>query len=226
MSKSQKGPIRPARLTPHDDKVLKLIKSKGDQATWVNDIPRETELLRPAVDKCIKTLLSLQHIKVVKHVQYSNRKYYIGAEFTPTDDFTGGSWYVDGKLDEAFIDQLKEICYKILTKQMRVATSEDIHDFIRTRKVITNGCSSRQISEILRCMVYENKIIEVKSTGLYEYRSIPIGKLCYRAVQDQGPKESAMASIPCGVCPHINKCTPDGLISPSTCAYFTNWLEF
>jgi len=31
---------------------------------------------------------------------------------------------------------------------------------------------------------------------------------------------------PCGVCPVFDQCTPGGIISPETCIYFTNWLEF
>ncbi|KAL0019133.1 hypothetical protein WJX79_006207 [Trebouxia sp. C0005] len=31
---------------------------------------------------------------------------------------------------------------------------------------------------------------------------------------------------PCGVCPVFNECTPDGPISPATCVYFQQWLEF
>nr|GEW26317.1 DNA-directed RNA polymerase III subunit RPC6-like [Tanacetum cinerariifolium] len=197
MSKSRKGPTQPAPLTPHDQEVLNLIKGKGDQAILVNNIPRETGLSPPIVTKCIKTVLSLKLIKEVKNVRHGKGKYYIGAEFTPTADFTGGSWYVDGKLDKAFIDQLKEICYKILTKQLRVATSEGMYDYLRKRKVIDNGCTSGQISEILRCMVFENTIIEVKSTGLEEYHLIPVGNVCYSAVQDQAPKIGAMVSIPC-----------------------------
>nr|GEU90266.1 DNA-directed RNA polymerase III subunit RPC6 [Tanacetum cinerariifolium] len=107
------------RLPPH----AALERILGDQTILVNNIPRETGLSPPIVTKCIKSLLSLKLIKEVKHVRHSKGKYYTGAEFTPTADFTGGSWYVDGKLDTAFIDQLKEICYKILTKQLRVATS-------------------------------------------------------------------------------------------------------
>ncbi|GAB4831834.1 Coronatine-insensitive protein [Ancistrocladus abbreviatus] len=35
-----------------------------------------------------------------------------------------------------------------------------------------------------------------------------------------------MAAIPCTVCSRINFCTPDGVISPSTCRYFDKWLDF
>ncbi|KAL8509132.1 hypothetical protein ACS0TY_016359 [Phlomoides rotata] len=62
-------------------------------------------------------------------------------------------------------------------------------------------------------MVLENEIMEVKSTGLGDYHSIPIGKICYRAGSGI-PKGGRFASMPCGVCPVIGLCAPDGLISP------------
>ncbi|KAL7582147.1 hypothetical protein Lser_V15G46191 [Lactuca serriola] len=75
-------------------------------------------------------------------------------------------------------------------------------------------------------MVLDNMIIDVNSTGLGEYHSIPIGNLCYRCPSggdlDQGLRRTeAMVSIPYGVCPRIRECTPDGLISPTTCVYYT-----
>ncbi|GJX50990.1 strictosidine synthase-like 12-like protein [Tanacetum coccineum] len=94
--------------------------------------------LRPVVNKCIKTLLNLKLIKEVRHVPYSNAKYYIGAEFTPTDDFTGRSWYVDGKLDKAFTDQIKEVCYKILTTKLSVTTSAGLYEYLRNRSVLSS----------------------------------------------------------------------------------------
>ncbi|PWA92030.1 protein kinase superfamily protein [Artemisia annua] len=59
-------------------------------------------------------------------------------------------------------------------------------------------------------------IIDVKSTGLAEYHKIPVGQECYRCIAgDKAPITGAMVSIPCGVCPRIRQCTPDGLISPT-----------
>ncbi|PWA52395.1 winged helix-turn-helix DNA-binding domain, RNA polymerase Rpc34-like protein [Artemisia annua] len=226
MSQSRNGPKQPALVTRDDRVVLNLIESKGDQAISVKNIQTETGLSQPTVKKCIKTLLTLKLIKEVRHVQAQKGLHYIAAKFMPTDDVTGGSWYVDGKLDAAFINQLKEICLKIL-KKLTVATSAGVYDFIKSNGLINNDqCTSGHISEILASMVLDNVIIEVKSTGLKEYHSIPIGNVCYRAAHDQGPKIGAMASLPCGMCPHFKMCTPDGRISPSTCDYFTKWLEY
>ncbi|KAK3019969.1 hypothetical protein RJ639_003016 [Escallonia herrerae] len=209
--------------------ILKLIKSRENVGLWKGDIKSETRLPENVVTKALTSLQSKRLIKGVLSFQFKNRKHFIAAEFEPSKEVTGGSWYVDGNLDKQFISSLKELCFKIIQKH-RVITGEGVHDFIKRVKATTVECTSQQISEILKSMVLDNQIIEVKSTGLTEYHSIPLGKVCYRCApvgavaQDTGA--GAMASIPCGVCPRIRQCTPDGKISPSTCIYFKKWLDF
>ncbi|KAM0071182.1 putative RNA polymerase Rpc34 [Helianthus debilis subsp. tardiflorus] len=78
-------------------------------------------------------------------------------------------------------------------------------------------------------MVLDNMIIDVKRAGLGEYHSNPVGQVYYRcppADLNKGPKIGALVSIPCGICPRIRECASDGLISPTTCVYYTKWLDF
>ncbi|KAK7267331.1 hypothetical protein RIF29_20000 [Crotalaria pallida] len=35
----------------------------------------------------------------------------------------------------------------------------------------------------------------------------------------------AMASIPCGVCPRIRVCTPNGIVNPTNCLHYQNWYD-
>lgn len=37
---------------------------------------------------------------------------------------------------------------------------------------------------------------------------------------------SSLIRVPCGICPVINDCSEDGPISPKTCIYMKEWLEF
>ena len=37
---------------------------------------------------------------------------------------------------------------------------------------------------------------------------------------------TALASVPCGVCPVIHECVDGGPISPETCIYYQHWLDF
>ncbi|KAJ0446053.1 putative RNA polymerase Rpc34, winged helix-like DNA-binding domain superfamily [Helianthus annuus] len=184
-------PKQAGGLPELDRKVLEVIKSKKEMAIWTRDLKTETNLTDAAINKCIKNLLNSSHIKEVVHVQQKGRKHYIAAEFEPSKEITGGSWYAN-----------------------RLTNTE---------------CTSQQVSEILRSMVLDNMIIDVKSTGLGEYHSIPVGQVCYRCPPgdlNKGPKTGALVSIPCGICPRIRECTPDGLISPTTCVYYTKWLDF
>ncbi|KAL8266846.1 hypothetical protein R6Q59_004190 [Mikania micrantha] len=215
-------------LVDLDRRVLEVIKSKKEMAIWTRDLKIETNLSNASVNKCLKNLLNSSLIKEVVHAQQKGRKHYIAAEFEPSKEITGGSWYVDGDLDTLFIDKLKEICLKII-QILKVATADGVYDFFMTKRPTYTDCTSQQINEILRSMVLDNMIIDVKSTGLGEYHSIPVGKLCYRCPPgdlNKGPKTGAMVSIPCGICPRISECTPDGLISPTTCVYYNKWLDF
>ncbi|KAF7143708.1 hypothetical protein RHSIM_Rhsim05G0080000 [Rhododendron simsii] len=209
--------------------LLSLIKSKGDMGIWKADMKRETNLPEPVVNKALKILQGRNLIKEVVNVKSKGRKHYMATEFQPSKEVTGGSWYADGVLDIEYIRVLRESCLRII-KKMKVATTEGISEFITRNKITKADCTRQQIEEILSSMVLDNEIIEVKSTGLGEYHKIPIGTDCYRAASGmglgQGAKIGAMASIPCGVCPRVNQCTPDGIISPKTCIYYEKWLDF
>nr|GFC00328.1 DNA-directed RNA polymerase III subunit RPC6-like [Tanacetum cinerariifolium]GFC00386.1 DNA-directed RNA polymerase III subunit RPC6-like [Tanacetum cinerariifolium] len=160
-------------LPESDKKVLDIIKSKKESAIWVRDLKRDSNLADPIVAKSLKNLLGLGLIKEVKHVQFKLRKHYIAAEFEPSQELTGGSWYVDGNLDTAFIEQLKDMCLKVIRK-LKVATADGVHEFFKANRLTNTDCTSQQISEILKSMVFDNMIIDVKSTGLEEYHKIPV----------------------------------------------------
>lgn len=178
MSESQKRKRPESGLTDDSDRILNVIKSKGEDAIAVKKLKQETKLPTTVFNKCIKNLKDLLLIKEITDAQFKE-KHYIAAEFNPTNKVTGGVWYVDGKLDTVFINQLKELCLRII-KRLEVATDEGVYDFFKKNNLMNAECTSYQISEILKMLVLDNEIIEVKSAGLEEYQSIPVGKVCYR----------------------------------------------
>ncbi len=48
----------------------------------------------------------------------------------------------------------------------------------------------------------------------------------YRVMLHGAPPSTAFTDIPCGLCPVMDQCTDDGVISPATCVYYNKWLEF
>ncbi|GER28078.1 DNA-directed RNA polymerase III subunit rpc6 [Striga asiatica] len=211
-----------------EQKILDLIKSKKDSGIWTRDIKFETKIADNLVTKSIKSLLAKKQIKEVVNIQNKGKKHYMAVEYEPSKELSGGDFYANGALDEALIDVLRKVSYRYISVQ-KVGTVEGTHSYLVKNKVVNFSISTEQVGEILNSMVLDDEIIEVKSTGYGDYYSIPIGTTCYRVTgggrAQKGPKLGAFAAIPCGVCPRIGLCTSDGPISPTTCVYYTKWLD-
>ncbi|GER30492.1 DNA-directed RNA polymerase III subunit RPC6 [Striga asiatica] len=223
---------RPDSLPPGqadaEQAILDVIKSKKDSGIWTRDIKFETKIADNLVNKSIKSLLAKKLIKEVVNIQNKGKKHYMGVEFEPSKELSGGDFYANGALDEALIDVLRKVSYRYISIQ-KVGTVDGAHGYLLKNRVVNFSISPEQVGEILNSMVLDNEIIEVKSTGYGDYYSIPIGATCYRVAggggAHKGPRLGAFASMPCGVCPRISMCSSDGEISPSTCVYYNKWLS-
>ncbi|KAI6669285.1 hypothetical protein NL676_004170 [Syzygium grande] len=105
-----------------------------------------------------------------------------------------------------------------------------VADAVRRSRVLKNDYSGQEIGDIVRALVLDNDVVEMRSNGLGEFASVPTGRMCYkcRRLPDAAKelRAGAMASIPCGVCPQMAHCTPGGIISPTSCEYYSKWLDF
>ncbi|MBA0555678.1 hypothetical protein Golob_025839 [Gossypium lobatum] len=210
-------------VTEQERIVHEVIRSKQDMGISQLDMKREINLHSNLIAKCIKSLVSKNLIKEVKNIHSRRQKHYMSAEFEPSNEITGGAWYVEGSLDKEYINVLKEQCWRKIYG-LKVATLEGIVDAIKRSNVSQIELSKQQVEEIVKALVLDNEVMEVRSTGTGEFASIPVGKACYKCAGKRGyggePKLGALASVPCGVCPQISRCTPDGIISPITCEYY------
>lgn len=223
-------------LTEHERLLYDVIRSKQDMGMWSRDMKRETNLPDNMVNKSLKSLQAKNLIKEVVNIQNKGKKHFMASEFEPSKEISGGAWYAGGSLDTEFITLVREQCVKHVFR-LKLATLEGVSDLIRRSGVFAVDLSNQQVEEIMKALVLDNEITELKSNGSGEFASIPTGKTCYKCVSKETsggekggsggePKIGALASIPCGVCPRINLCTPDGIISPTTCVYYTKWLDF
>ncbi|PRQ50678.1 putative winged helix-turn-helix DNA-binding domain, RNA polymerase Rpc34 [Rosa chinensis] len=209
-------------LTEHESKLYDAIRSKTDMGMSLQDLRRETGLQNNLFTKAIKTLQAKQLIKEVKNFENKTRKHYMATEFEPSKEITGGAWYDNGQFDTEFIKVVKRELVKVIYDQEN-ATLAEISQAIRMKNFLTVNLSDQELKQILDALVLDNEVLKVVSTGMGGYKA---GKECYKCCKRREPNLASMASIPCGVCPRINQCTPDGIISPTTCEYFKKWLEF
>ncbi|KAL9338548.1 hypothetical protein Peur_067563 [Populus x canadensis] len=216
-------------LTEHERLLYDVIRSKQDIGIWTRDMKKEAKLPDNVVNKSLKALQVKKLIKEVVNIQNKGRKHFMATEFEPSKEISGGAWYLEGSLDTEFIESLKQLCKRQIERR-GVATLEEVTDSINSYPAFNVDVTKQQIEEILRTLILDNVIMEVKSNGMGEFASIPFGEVCYKYISKAGlggePKAGALASIPCGVCPRISQCTPDGIISPKTCVYYQKWLDF
>lgn len=221
----------PAALSADEQIVLDLIIKKEGSGMTDREVKWQLKTVPGhAITKAIKSLKAKSLIQEVKSLAAAGRKVLMGAGFQPSDQISGGIWYSEGKMDEEYIATLRDAC-RAFIKRNKVATLDSLHK--QVDQASTVPVPQEQTAKLLEMMVLDNELVEVKSTGLGEFSRIRVGENCYKlsnaaaAGGDQStPITGAYASIPCGVCPVRDMCTPDGVVSPSTCVYYTKWFSF
>ncbi|WVZ21887.1 hypothetical protein V8G54_000431 [Vigna mungo] len=202
-----------ASMTNEERMIYNIIRGKKEMGIWQGDIKRETNIPDSILKKSIKLLISKTLIKEVVNIQNKSKKVLMAMEFEPSKEITGGEWYTEGRLDTQLIDALSDVCLKLISRK-KIATRDAILEWTRTlgSEVFPGGVSPGQVEQILKVLVMENKLQEVNSTGFGDFSSVPAGEVCFRLAKKVGTnvKVGAMASIPCGVCPRIQFCTPNG----------------
>jgi len=201
-------------LTPDDILVHQLIAEAGNLGIWSRDIKLRSNLPQGTIGRIIKNLESKHLIKAVRSVEGANRKVYMLMELEPAQQITGGAWYTDRTLDSEFVEKAREICLQLIRKN-KVATLGDIMDFIKRHNVFTVDLTATDVDAVVHTLIYDGLVEEFEEDGEDHFRPARLE-----------PKSSSFGTIPCGVCPVIHNCSPDGPVSPYTCEYFKAYFNF
>lgn len=212
----------------HEKKVLDMIRKKQGMGLTAFEVKLDKTIPPNMVTRLTTSLKKKGLIREVANMNNKGYKHFIAIEFQPSKELTGGDWYIDGTLNLSKIEDLKAKCVMILERHKHRVVTLDVlcGYFVKEEKL-----SVDETKEILKNLVLDNVIMEVKSNGLNEFASTRIGEVCYRltgkkAGNGEARAGASFASIPCGACPSIGLCSPDGVISPTTCVYFQKWLDF
>ncbi|BAS98509.1 DNA-directed RNA polymerase III subunit RPC6 isoform X1 [Oryza sativa Japonica Group] len=210
-----------AALSQHERPIYKLVFAGGDKGMSQTEIRIKTGMPTSTLTKHLRGLTSKGVLKVVNSVHKRAEKIYMDVRIDPSPEITGGTWYRNGQLDSDAVASARRRCLDQIDK-LGVATAESIHEGI-SRECSNLAYSTEQVRDILRTMALDREVEEVRSTGAGEFGDLRAGRVCYRR---GGPVQGGMMErIPCGVCPRIDECSPDGVISPSTCVYYKKWLQ-
>ncbi|KAJ0977444.1 hypothetical protein J5N97_012918 [Dioscorea zingiberensis] len=225
-SRAESEKDRPPGLNENEKSIYMLIKSREGMGISQPDIRSAISLDIRTLNKVLDSLQTKQFIKMVNSARNKRAKIYMDFHCQPSSELSGGHWFTDGHFDEALVGAVRHSCLTLI-KTLGVVTVDDLISSINKRNIVVGGVTRAQIDDILQSLKVDGVVDELRSSGIGDFSRVPVGKVCYKIVADKKqPLVGAMASIPCGVCPRITECTPDGIISPDTCVYYQNWLGF
>ncbi|XP_022106168.1 DNA-directed RNA polymerase III subunit RPC6-like isoform X2 [Acanthaster planci] len=222
--------------------VYQIIEEAGNKGIWIRDIRLRSNLLLTQLNKILKTLESRNLIKAVKSVGASKRKVYMLFNLEPDRSVTGGAWYSDQDFESEFVEVLNQQCYKFLQQKADLAaesqldpilrrnqsygSSEDVWKFIRELGISKVELAVEDIETILNTLIYDGKVeMTVQLRAGATSSGTPGQVKLYRATQPL-TEPAGIMRVPCGVCPVFNQCYDGGSISPSTCVYMKEWMDY
>lgn len=101
-------------LTHEQEMVYSLIDESSTDGIWSKTIKTKTNLHDSLMRAALKALETRRLISDMKSVEHPTRKMYIKSTLRPSEKATGGAWYTDNELDEAFIDGLMGVLYRYI----------------------------------------------------------------------------------------------------------------
>jgi len=234
--------------TDNQEKVVyNIISAAGNKGIWSRDIRFKSNLLLPQVNKILKSLETKKLVKSVKCVGAAKKKVYMLFGLEPDRSLTGGSWYSDQDFDFEFVQVLHQQCLRFLKEKVALASkmhpndpasmksssfvsSREMWNFIKETGISKAVLSVEDIEMILETLIYDGKVeksvIACEATPSSRNDASSSGQMnIYRSVESLVPV-SPIVHAPCAVCPVFDSCRPGGAISPETCVYMKDWLDY
>lgn len=122
--------------------VYSIIDDAGAEGMWTKTIKARSNLADTSLTAVFKHLLHKKLIADMKSVAYPQRKMYIKASVRPSDTASGGPFYTDGELDDAFIEAIADALYNYIFSRSFYQSSTG-----RSRKPMKKPTSRKSMGE-------------------------------------------------------------------------------
>ncbi|GJN38771.1 hypothetical protein PR202_gb27842 [Eleusine coracana subsp. coracana] len=198
-------------LPPGPRAVYLAIFAAGSNGVMMPEVCREAGMVSSTARRHVNVLKKAQLVKEISDVRNRSKKILVASDFEPASEIGGGAWYHDGRLDVDAVGDARRRCMAQVKKRGS-ATAKMVHEGIRSDEPGA-GYDEAKVSEILSAMVLDKDLDESARGGATWYQV---------AERQQG---GVMEAIPCGVCPRVDECSPEGVVSLNTCVYYKTWLQ-
>ena len=227
ISKSSTGSLTYQYQNPEDQKILQslsgeeikvyqLIMEAKNQGIQSNDIKESLDVKGPQLNKILGKLEKRNLIKSRKSINVKNKKIWFHANAEPSEEITGGIWYTNNEFNKELINALYSATLDYIQAQ-GTANKNQLIVALKSLNIVNKDLTEANVQTIINLLIFDDKIQEISNK---HNPGNPIYKL---SNWEQCVKEPEFVNVPCGTCPLINQCKPQGIISPINCVYFDEW---
>ncbi|KAJ8602062.1 hypothetical protein CTAYLR_002788 [Chrysophaeum taylorii] len=209
---------RLSELTSEQLLVLQVVQKASNTGVWLRDIKNATNLQQQTLNKALKVLEARKLVKTVKSVQQKTKKLYMAYELEPTREVSGGPWYTDQEFDSGFVDAMQKFIIKFVGEMQPVGI-EEIADALGKIGISTVKLELDDVRYVVNSLVFDLKLEEVEA----HQRKAATKSMLYK-IAKPATELNSLTQMPCGTCPVRDRCTPNGLVSPTNCIYLDKWL--
>lgn len=217
-------------LDASDRLVYDIIAKCGTAGATKRDMRVRTNIRNVSeVKQIVDRLMARRLVKEVKSVQARNKRIYILAELDPSPQHTGGPWYNDDQqYDIEFIDALYAQILAFLKRRTHVAYTSvhQVTTYLASIKLCNEPLAVHDIRTLMTTMLYDGVIEQppCNAPSPQVTDQAHSSRDYFRPVVTT-PSVDHLTSVPCGRCPLLRDCSPDGVISPASCIYISEWLR-
>ncbi|KAJ9150385.1 DNA-directed RNA polymerase III subunit RPC6 [Pleurostoma richardsiae] len=111
-------------LSEEQAMVYAMVDEAGADGIWNRTLKARLNMHDSVLRGVMKSLEAKGYIKDMKSVEHPNKKMYIKASLRPSERATGGPWYTDSELDEAFINSLMRLVFDMIRDR---STYKSVH---------------------------------------------------------------------------------------------------
>jgi len=177
-------------LSIEQEVVYAIIDEGGSDGAWTKTIKARSGLHEAVYKTAIKQLEAKAMIQDMKSVEHPTRKMYIKSSVRQSDKSTGGPWFSNNELDDAFIEAMARVMYMyILGKSYYRGSAPK-----QAKKVISGSGGKKMTSEEVKAArnnalgpvasQTEASAYELRQRELQRYLPMPAGYAGYPDLQE------------------------------------------
>eukprot|EP01039_Chlorochromonas_danica_P002818 gene2818-3072_t len=209
-------------LGPEQMLVYQAIERSGNKGIWTRDIKTATNIPQHTLAKTLKILEQRQLVKSVRSVVSKSKKLYMAYDMMPAKEITGGPWYSDQEFDHEFVGALSNFIVQIV-KNMGMVDLPTLTEKVRISGISKVELSQEELELVVNTLVYDGRLEEVSSAVVLMTGQSTARKR-FKVCKSGSMGWEYLTETPCGRCPVLHQCSEGGIISPSSCEYYNEWL--